>query len=232
MLKNCFGRGKRNHPRGGGEPTENDEPQYDPKNHKNHNSDKKRRRKKQDQKNREKRSSHKKKAAFSTFHRYLLKKHFRKTRYFKELYPALKLTDYRQSMDIPMEKRGFVRFVIVSDTHSKHSQLVLPEGDVLLHTGDFTKLGTLKEVKKFSNWLGRQGGFKFRVVIAGNHEYTFDLEKEDEFKQGLAHYASFVRNELNTPRTALNDSIFFHFSTKFKISTFSIFSILNIILAP
>ena len=37
---------------------------------------------------------------------------------------------------------GMIRFVVVSDSHSTHEQMgPLPEGDVLLHCGDFTKTG-------------------------------------------------------------------------------------------
>lgn len=61
----------------------------------------------------------------------------------------------------------------------------------LTFLGDFSKLGTKKEVRKFNNWLKRQN-FAHKIVIAGNHEFTFDLEKEAEFKAGLKHYAQFV----------------------------------------
>lgn len=71
----------------------------------------------------------------------------------------------------------YVRFVFISDTHSMHGNLKLPKGDVLIHTGDFTFQGMLHEVKSFSDWLGTLD-FKHKLVIAGNHEVTFDKEKE------------------------------------------------------
>ena len=71
----------------------------------------------------------------------------------------------------------FVRFVFVSDTHTYHKSLKLPKGDVLIHTGDFTMLGRLEEIKSFADWLGTLD-FKHKIVISGNHEVTFDLERE------------------------------------------------------
>lgn len=71
----------------------------------------------------------------------------------------------------------FVRFVFISDTHSMHENIKLPKGDVLIHTGDFTFQGGLKEIQSFSEWLGKQD-FKHKIVVSGNHELTFDLENE------------------------------------------------------
>lgn len=50
---------------------------------------------------------------------------------------------------------GHTRFVCVSDTHSRTDGIQMPDGDVLLHTGDFSNLGLPSEVKKFSEWLGK-----------------------------------------------------------------------------
>ena len=36
---------------------------------------------------------------------------------------------------------GAVRVVVISDTHTSHRQLVLPDGDILIHCGDFTFYG-------------------------------------------------------------------------------------------
>lgn len=76
----------------------------------------------------------------------------------------------------------FVRFVFVSDTHTYHKSLKLPKGDILIHTGDFTYSGGLKEIESFSDWLGTLD-FKHKIVISGNHELSFDLEKEAQTKR-------------------------------------------------
>ncbi|KAE8297696.1 C-myc promoter-binding protein DENN domain-containing protein 4A [Larimichthys crocea] len=82
---------------------------------------------------------------------------------------------------------GHTRFVCVSDTHSRTDGIQMPYGDVLLHMGDFTELGLPSEVKKFNDWLGGLP-YEFKVVIAGNHELTFDkdfmaeLVKQDYYR--------------------------------------------------
>lgn len=45
----------------------------------------------------------------------------------------------------------WTRFVLLSDTHTR--TFPVPDGDVLVHTGDFTQMGTLKELKTTMEWL-------------------------------------------------------------------------------
>lgn len=49
-----------------------------------------------------------------------------------------------------------LRFVCMSDTHSltSHIQLDIPDGDVFIHAGDFTRCGSAVEVEEFNNWIG------------------------------------------------------------------------------
>ncbi len=71
-----------------------------------------------------------------------------------------------------------VRFVCVSDTHNKFGSMTnpLPSGDVLLHAGDFTGMGGSEEVVKFSDFLQTlDDKYRYKVVIAGNHELSFDV---------------------------------------------------------
>ena len=57
----------------------------------------------------------------------------------------------------PKRDEAAVRFVCVSDTHCKHRGLgELPCGDVLVHTGDFTQSGRLREIEDFCTWLAAQ----------------------------------------------------------------------------
>jgi predicted phosphodiesterase len=71
-----------------------------------------------------------------------------------------------------------MRIVAISDTHEQHAQVVVPEGDVLVHSGDFTYLGKLQAVADFANWIGSQP-HKHKVVIAGNHDLTFQSNYRD-----------------------------------------------------
>ena len=62
-----------------------------------------------------------------------------------------------------------LRIVALSDTHGGHGQVQPPDGDVLVHTGDYCKYGHMSEVKEFAKWLGGLP-HRFKVVTAGNHD--------------------------------------------------------------
>lgn len=49
-----------------------------------------------------------------------------------------------------------LRFVCMSDTHclTSHLQFEIPEGDVFVHAGDFTRCGSASEVEEFNSWIG------------------------------------------------------------------------------
>jgi len=76
---------------------------------------------------------------------------------------------------------GAVRFIIISDTHSYESKKMaiktaleeIPDGDVLLHCGDFTNVGKLEEVQSFAQWFGALP-HKRKIIIAGNHDLSMD----------------------------------------------------------
>ena len=60
-----------------------------------------------------------------------------------------------------------VRFVCVSDTHGRHAEQPLPDGDVLVHSGDFSSFHgncTAETIKEFDDWLGRQP-HKHKIVV-------------------------------------------------------------------
>ena len=68
-----------------------------------------------------------------------------------------------------------IRIVCVSDTHGteKRMSYPVPDGDILVHGGDFTNTGELDQIQKFNEWLGRQP-HKHKIIIAGNHDLTLD----------------------------------------------------------
>jgi len=78
-------------------------------------------------------------------------------------------------LDIPPKpSETTVRMVIISDTHASHSSLNIPDGDLLIHAGDFTHEGTTREVKEFVEWTLAQPRFDKIIIIAGNHEFGLD----------------------------------------------------------
>jgi Icc-related predicted phosphoesterase len=86
------------------------------------------------------------------------------------------------------------KIVMVSDTHNKHNQIVLPEGNILVHSGDFSGMGKQSEVKSFFKWITKQSEiFEHIIFIAGNHELSFEDKASwvDELIEGLpknVHY--------------------------------------------
>ena len=75
---------------------------------------------------------------------------------------------------------GHTRFVCISDTHNRTDRMqhAIPDGDILIHAGDFTGCGTRDQVIHFNNFLGTLN-HPHKVVIAGNHDISFDLESYD-----------------------------------------------------
>ena len=66
-----------------------------------------------------------------------------------------------------------MRCVILSDTHEKHSEVIVPEGDLLIHCGDFTNRGSDAVITNFLTWFsGHQ--HKYKCFIMGNHELGTD----------------------------------------------------------
>ncbi|XP_070528242.1 UPF0046 protein C25E10.12 isoform X5 [Cardiocondyla obscurior] len=85
---------------------------------------------------------------------------------------VVKINTKLPTTEAPSDK---LRVVCMSDTHSltPFIKFDVPAGDVFIHAGDFTKCGSLQEVIEFNNWIGNLP-HKHKIVIAGNHELSFD----------------------------------------------------------
>uniref|UniRef100_A0A183CHZ3 Metallophos domain-containing protein n=1 Tax=Globodera pallida TaxID=36090 RepID=A0A183CHZ3_GLOPA len=73
----------------------------------------------------------------------------------------------------------YVRFVCISDTHEKLDEILhlIPDGDVLIHAGDFTECGNVSSVIKFNQQMGTLP-HKVKIVVPGNHELGFEDGEE------------------------------------------------------
>lgn len=69
-----------------------------------------------------------------------------------------------------------MRLVILSDTHSHHRRLTIPDGDILIHAGDMTNTGSFTELRDFNDWLGSLPHLH-KLVIAGNHDWCWERDK-------------------------------------------------------
>ena len=69
------------------------------------------------------------------------------------------------------QAEGTLRFVVISDTHSRERKVTIPPGDVLLHCGDFTNVGKQAEIAEFCEWFGAMPHAR-KILIAGNHDLS------------------------------------------------------------
>lgn len=62
-----------------------------------------------------------------------------------------------------------MRIVMMSDTHGFHKDVKVPAGDLLIHAGDATETGTIKELNEFAEWFISQP-HPMKVFVPGNHD--------------------------------------------------------------
>jgi Icc-related predicted phosphoesterase len=78
------------------------------------------------------------------------------------------------------------RITAISDTHTLHNGVSLPGGDILIHSGDFTSIGSRSEVEDFIDWFTKQP-YTHKIFIAGNHDISFDSERKYKTKYRWAY---------------------------------------------
>lgn len=69
-----------------------------------------------------------------------------------------------------------MRIVLISDTHNKHDEVILPDGDILIHSGDATIMGTSPEIHDFSLWWNKLD-FKYKIFVPGNHDWGWFVRR-------------------------------------------------------
>jgi len=76
--------------------------------------------------------------------------------------------------------------VLLSDTHGLHRRLPhpIPEGDVLIHAGDFCGHGRAEEVRDFAAWMGDLP-HPHKLVTPGNHDRPIE-EDPSTFRAAFA----------------------------------------------
>ena len=68
-----------------------------------------------------------------------------------------------------------VKVVFISDTHNhKIDPKDMPEGDLLIHSGDCSGRGSVADISKFNAWLGSiKSKYKKIIFVPGNHDFLF-----------------------------------------------------------
>lgn len=70
-----------------------------------------------------------------------------------------------------------IKIILISDTHGMHigmvNNFILPDADMIIHSGDLSNVGAVNEVNKFLIWF-EDLPFKHKIFIAGNHDWLFE----------------------------------------------------------
>lgn len=63
-----------------------------------------------------------------------------------------------------------MKIIIISDTHGYHRELNLPQGDLIIHCGDFCHYGSDRNFLDFNDWYSALD-YKHKILISGNHDF-------------------------------------------------------------
>ena len=86
-----------------------------------------------------------------------------------------------------------MKLVLISDTHSRHNRLEIPNGDMLIHAGDLSNRGYEWEIRAFLEWFSTQP-HQYKIFIAGNHDFYFERESEDTIKNMLPNNVIYLND--------------------------------------
>jgi len=82
--------------------------------------------------------------------------------------------------------------VLFSDTHQLHREMEVPDGDILVHAGDFTMFSrNVSAIADFNTWLGELP-HRYKIIVPGNHEYFLEA---DPSKRSMLTNALVLLNE-------------------------------------
>lgn len=77
-----------------------------------------------------------------------------------------------------------LKIVAISDTHSRHNEIEIPECDILIHSGDFVfshnRVEMIEEdaTKRFCEWFRSQDQAGRKIAVAGNHDFVCEKHEE------------------------------------------------------
>jgi Icc-related predicted phosphoesterase len=97
-----------------------------------------------------------------------------------------------------------MKLVHISDTHGAkfHSQLIIPECDVLIHSGDIGGRTTLLELEEFLRWYSRQKA-TVKIWVPGNHDLCMDKVWANQQGDSITMQ---IRHQIYADAMALLDS--------------------------
>ena len=80
-----------------------------------------------------------------------------------------------------------MKITIISDLHNKYNRIELSGGDLIICCGDVSSMGYSGEIEIFLNWFNKTN-YRYKVFIAGNHDFYFDYSREAYTRQGAQRW--------------------------------------------
>ncbi len=71
----------------------------------------------------------------------------------------------------------YMKIVCLSDTHNCNEQINVPDGDLLIHSGDATVRGAQTEVEDFLAWFSSLP-HTHKIFVAGNHDWLYEKDNQ------------------------------------------------------
>jgi Icc-related predicted phosphoesterase len=81
---------------------------------------------------------------------------------------------------------------MMADTHMFHDDLVVPDGDILIHAGDMCRAGTMVELAAAYAFLNRFP-HRHKIIVAGNHDRAF--ENDADAARKLFHNMIYLQDD-------------------------------------
>lgn len=81
-----------------------------------------------------------------------------------------------------------MKIIAISDTHTRHREIMIPDCDILIHAGDYTSNGRIEETSSFLTWFAAQPA-EFKVFISGNHD-SLSFNNSSLFKALVKEHAN------------------------------------------
>lgn len=77
------------------------------------------------------------------------------------------------------------RLVVVSDTHNRHRDILMPDGDIVIHCGDASVRGTRDELEEFVAWFASLPHCH-KLMVGGNHDDWLEFHPELAREAGIS----------------------------------------------
>lgn len=85
-----------------------------------------------------------------------------------------------------------IRLVVLGDTHRAESKIKIPDGDILIHVGDFD-IYDFENLAWVNKWFGELP-HKHKIMIAGNHDLLLEKMQVHVIKSLLPN-VTYLQNE-------------------------------------